>query len=118
MQTPTIIICIETVIVLHRFTNSNHDQGPNITEACSILGKMIDSHFVQRPFRTKTTSYKGDQFVQKHRSHFEQGFFGRGGTWIFTYTRKGVISYKDIVYDLIYRTTSMLFLSIIQSIEK
>ena len=48
----------------------------------------IDSHFVQRPFRTKTTSYKGDHFVQKHRSHFEQGFFVRGGTWniYFTYT--------------------------------
>ena len=40
----------------------------------------------QRPFWTKTISYKGDLFVQKHRSHFVQGFFVRGGTWIFTYT--------------------------------
>ena len=53
----------------------------------------IDSHFVQRPFRTKPTSYKGDHFVQKHRSHFEQGFFVQGGTWIFT--RRGMISFKD-----------------------
>ena len=51
----------------------------------------VSSHFVQKPFRTKTTSYKGDHFVQRHRSHFEQGFFVRGGTWIFTYTRRGII---------------------------
>ena len=49
-----------------------------------IVSGTIDSHFVQRQFRTKTTSYKGDHFVQKHRSHFEQGFFVRGGTLIFT----------------------------------
>ena len=48
-----------------------------------------------KSLRTKTTSYKGDHFVQEHRSHFEQGFFVRGGTWIFTYTSRGIISYKD-----------------------
>ena len=57
-----------------------------------LLKGLVSSHFVQRPFRTKTTSYKGDHVVQRHRSHFEQGFFVRGGTWIFTYKRRGIIS--------------------------
>ena len=62
------------------------------------LKSLIDSHFVQRPFRTKTTSYKGDHFVQKHRSHVEQGFFVKSGTWIFTFTRQESFHTKTISF--------------------
>ena len=55
-----------------------------------------------RSFRTKTISYN-NHFVQRRpfrtitQESLRTRIFVRSGTWIFTYTRRGVISYKDFV---------------------
>ena len=40
----------------------------------TVYTVQVSGHFIQRTFHTKTISYTRDHFVQKHRSHFVQGF--------------------------------------------